>query len=101
MSVSNNLYYAVLTMDSYNRSAPDGSGPRALAVPGDTGQPSEVIALGDATLQRTPLPNGYQNVGFFATACDLNGEVVISYRGTDFGAPGANAPKSTFQSQAC
>lgn len=78
MSVSNELYYAVLAMDAYNRINRDDD-PQALAVPG--------TAVGFATLRAADVrnqPDGYQNVGFFATAYDLNGEVVISYRGTDF-----------------
>lgn len=77
MSVSNNLYYAILAMDAYNR-INRGDDPQALAVLG--------TAIGNATLRTDDLqnlPNGYQNAGFFATAYDLNGEVVISFRGTD------------------
>lgn len=78
MSVSPNLYYAVLAMDSYNRQR-TGDDPQALAVPG--------AIVGYAVL-RTPdlqnLPGGYQDVGFFATAYDLNGEVEAHFVGRAF-----------------
>ncbi len=78
MAVSNELYYAVLAMDAYNRVSRDDDS-QALAVPGTT--------VGLAMLRAADVrnqPNGYQHVGFFATAYDLNGEVVIACRGTDF-----------------
>jgi Ca2+-binding RTX toxin-like protein len=78
MAVSNELYYAVLAMDAYNR-VNRVSDPLAFAVPG--------TIVGFARLRTEALeslPSGYENAGFFATAYDLEGEVVISYRGTDF-----------------
>lgn len=78
MAVSNDLYYAVLAMDSYNRQRV-GEDPVAMVVPG--------TAVGNAQLRIADLQNGlpanYDSVGFFATAYDLNGDIVISYRGTD------------------
>lgn len=80
MSVSNNLYYAVLAMDAYNRAEKTGDSV-ALLLPGDS--PGAPAQIGVADRLNTPLPNGYGVAGFFATAYDLNGEVVISFRGTD------------------
>ena len=80
MNISNNLYYAILAMDAYNRAEKTGD-PVALLLPGDS--PGAPAQIGIADRLNTPLPNGYGLAGFFATAYDLNGEVVISFRGTD------------------
>ena len=73
MTVSNELYYAILSMDSYNRQRVS-TDPIAFVVDG--------TQLGNATLREgdlANLPAGYDSIGFFATAYDLNGEIVISY----------------------
>ncbi len=75
MTLSPNLYYAVLAMDAYNRFQRPND-PVGLAVVGSQ--------VGNAIRRTDQLPDGYQNTGFFATAYDLGGRVVISYRGTDF-----------------
>ncbi len=97
MSVSENLYAAILAMDSYNRLAPDGGGVRALAIPGDDGGAQQTIQVGEAILRRDALPTDYQQTGFFATAYDLSigGEdkTIISFRGTDEGAGDLEADK--------
>ena len=69
-------------MDAYNRGQV-GSDSRGLFIPNDNGG-GQVGNAARLDPDDAPLPNGYQNVGFFAIAYDLNGEVVISYRGTDF-----------------
>ncbi|MDZ7627959.1 MAG: hypothetical protein U5J99_06065 [Parvularculaceae bacterium] len=88
MTVSQELYYAIFSMDAYNRFQDAEADPVGLAVSGDV--------IGYAIRRTDQLPAGYQNSGFFATAYDLNGEVVISYRGTDFGAPGAELWEDVF-----
>ena len=79
MTISNNLYAAVLSMDAYNRVQDAGVDDFAFEVSG--------TALGNATrITSAQLPTGYNDIGFFATAWTLNGETIIAFRGTDFGA---------------
>jgi hypothetical protein len=71
MSISDDLFLAILAMDSYNRVDAPG-----LTVEGDE--------IGTATLRTDLLPEGWQDASFFAQAYTLaNGKTVISYRGTD------------------
>ena len=81
MTLSNELYYAILAMDAYNRGPDDDN--KGLIVIDNT-------AVGNATIEAV---NGPQNdpdftrafaAGFFASAYDLNGQTIISFRGTDF-----------------
>jgi len=81
VAISNELYYAILAMDAYNRGVTGGNS-RELFVPNDIGGGH----LGAATRldqNATPLPTGYQNNGFFATDYDLNGVLVNPSRRTD------------------
>jgi hypothetical protein len=74
--MNNDVFLAILAMDSYNR------GPGAN-INGLTGEP----AIGTArfvTDSVAKLGPGSQNSGFYATAYTWNGETVISYRGTNF-----------------
>jgi hypothetical protein len=96
MTISKDLFLAILSMDAYNRgygagisdggeNDPDGLGGIESHIGGATiVNQSNVAANSDAV-----------NAGFYAIAYDWNGETVISYRGTDnpdfFGtAPGAS-----------
>jgi hypothetical protein len=77
MAISNNLFSAILAMDSYNRSYSQG-----LVVTG-TQLGNAVLSfdsseLKDANQQRLDAP-----VSFFAQAYVWQGQTVISYRGTD------------------
>ncbi len=77
MSISPELLYAILAMDSYNRGY----------LPGITGLGGEGSAIGTATVRKdaTQLlnPGEAQDAGFYAVAYDTEYGTVISYRGTD------------------
>jgi hypothetical protein len=68
--VNSNLLLAILSMDAYNRGG--GSASRGLVVDADV--------VGGATVDISKTDN---LTGFFAQAYDLNGQKIISYRGTD------------------
>ncbi len=69
------LLRALLAMDAYNQ----GYSPGVKSVGGQ---------IGEATQLSVALPNGSQNVGFYALAYSLpDGSKIISYRGTDQNAP--------------
>jgi hypothetical protein len=70
MPISEELFKAVLAMDSYNRG--DNAG---IAVSGSE--------IGTATVRTDDLPVGSGDASFFAQAYDWNSETIISYRGTD------------------
>ncbi|GAB7550952.1 hypothetical protein NRB_04480 [Novosphingobium sp. 11B] len=75
MSIDQNVFLSILAMDSYNR------GPaQNLDVPGSS--------LGNATFSFNNdsialLGNSSLSTGFYAAAYTWNGQIVISYRGTD------------------
>ncbi|MFX6930233.1 hypothetical protein ABTH73_19845, partial [Acinetobacter baumannii] len=68
MSVSDDLFLAILAMDSYNR----GYSPHIANIPGSR--------VGGATLDKQ-LENS--SVGFAAQSYNWGTQKVISYRGTD------------------
>ena len=77
MTVSKELLYAILAMDSYNRGYDEGI----------TGLGAIGSSIGGAILvQQSDTQEGKPGVaaGFYAAAYDVDGAVVISYRGTDF-----------------
>jgi hypothetical protein len=69
MPISQDLFFAILSMDAYNRNYNE-----AMLVNG--------TQLGNATLLSVPNPTGFVNASFFAQASTWNGQTVISYRGT-------------------
>ena len=77
MSISPELLYAILSMDSYNRGYE----------PGITGLGGENSLIGTAMVRKdaTQLlnPGEAQAAGFYAVAYDTEYGTVISYRGTD------------------
>jgi hypothetical protein len=76
MTISKELMYALLAMDSYNRGYDQG-------VAGLGGAGSKI---GSAILQVSPNSislTDWQAAGFYAASYTFNGETVISYRGTD------------------
>jgi hypothetical protein len=73
MTITNDLFLAILAMDSYNRGYNAG-----LVVPG--------TQIGSATLGRGTNADTEPNAvtaSFFAQSYSWNGQTVISYRGTD------------------
>ncbi len=96
MTISKDLFLAILAMDSYNRGygagiedpAATGGG---LGVTGST----KAYKVGNATIKDVDLPTGSQDAGFYAISYKLDETVgtgtdvlakdttIISYRGTD------------------
>ena len=74
MTLSSELFNAILSMDAYNRGY-DSS----ITL-------SEVVGtqIGGATITVTRGQNDAQDIGFYALAYDYNGETIVSYRGTDY-----------------
>ncbi|MCP4183594.1 MAG: hypothetical protein GY761_09795 [Hyphomicrobiales bacterium] len=70
MPVSNELMYAILAMDSYNRGYGEGI---------EHGKTS----IGNAVFDQDDVSQEAIAAGFYAAAYTYNGETVISYRGTD------------------
>jgi hypothetical protein len=75
MAISPELLQAILAMDAYNRG--DNLELRGLSV--DTPRVGDAILLANFKPTDRALA-----AGFFASAYDLNGQTVISFRGTDF-----------------
>ena len=80
MAISEDLFLAILAMDSYNRGYNAGLN---LAVFGVSG-----TQIGNAEIRTDELPLGYEAASFFAQAYSWNGRTVISYRGTRKGFTG-------------
>lgn len=70
MTTSNELMYAILAMDSYNRGYGEG------IKHGET-------AIGNAAFVQDDISQEAQAAGFYAAAYSYNNETVISYRGTN------------------
>lgn len=78
MAISNDLFMAILAMDTYNR----GYNPAISGLSDAAG-----TQIGNATLQSTSatkLPQGVaEDASFYAQSYTWNGQTVIAYRGTD------------------
>lgn len=72
--MSNELFHAILAMDSYNR----GYGAKLTGLSDAIG-----TKLGNATVIGSAGDAAAQADGFYAIAYELNGQKIISYRGTD------------------
>ena len=70
MTISRDLFLAILALDSYNRGYSPG-----LQLSGNQ--------LGLATVTKDDFTEDERSLGFYATSYNWNGEKVISYRGTD------------------
>jgi hypothetical protein len=75
MTLSSELEFALLSLDSYNRGYNPG-------IPGLGDAPGTQV--GNWTILDIDLPTGSEAAGFYAAAYqDASGNIVISYRGTD------------------
>ena len=84
------LLKAILAMDSYNRGYNSGINLNQYNPDGSLKKSSHSLVdnyLGDVkifdTSTRVFVNNGAQNIGFYGIAYQHNGEVIISYPGTD------------------
>jgi hypothetical protein len=84
MSISPELLYAILSLDSYNRGYNPGittAGPDGL---GEFGQVGPYSVVSPLSLGRTEAQYAeWQTANFYAAAYLNGGTIVISYRGTD------------------
>ena len=72
--MDNDVFRAILALDSYNRGYH----------PGIEGLSSAVgTNIGMATIIGDDGQQAAQDIGFYAIAYEWNGETIISYRGTD------------------
>jgi hypothetical protein len=80
--MNRDLFLAILAMDSYNRGY--GAGVNGLAETGSIGN-ATIRAFGEDEQK------GWEAAGFYAIGYTLNGERIISYRGTNFETTGGLA----------
>ena len=76
MSISPELLYAILAMDSYNRGY--GEGVEGLGGIGSSIGDAEFVVQSNIIATSDEVA-----AGFYASAYEVDGAVVISYRGTD------------------
>jgi hypothetical protein len=82
MTISKELYLAILSMDAYNRGYGAGIADGGKADTDGLGEAGSQI--GQATVKAVDLPIGAQAAGFYAVAYDdPTYGTIISYRGTD------------------
>lgn len=89
MTISKDLFLAILSMDAYNRGYDAGMTDNGSNDPDGLGEAGSHI--GNATVKAVELPQGSESVGFYAIAYTLDaavgtmaaGQTIISYRGTD------------------
>lgn len=75
MTISNELFNAILSLDAYNRGY-DAS----IELPDSIN-----TQIGTATITMTRGQSDAQDIGFYALAYNYNGETIVSIRGTDDG----------------
>ena len=78
MTISNELFLAILSMDAYNRGYLAAMGTKDSGIGG--------TSIGNATIGNSSSVLGTeisQNASFFAQSYTLDGKTIISYRGTD------------------
>ncbi len=75
MAISNDLFLAILAMDSYNRGYNAGLGDPETGLPG--------TQIGNAVLGISDQSTAAKAASFFAQSYTWNGQTIISYRGTD------------------
>ena len=86
MTISQGLL-SILAMDAYNRGYGVGR-PNVLGIQRQDSSVGEVI--GTATIIKDDVLANAQDNGFYAAAYQVNGEIVISFRGTDDGSDAWN-----------
>lgn len=76
MTISDDLFRAILAMDVYNRGYNAGV---------DLGPASDVagVQIGNASISKTKGDAEAQSASFYAVAYAWNNHQIISYRGTD------------------
>jgi hypothetical protein len=75
MSISNNLMLAILAMDSYNRGYDAG-----IDLPADRANVGNAVVGRGTDVAAEPQA---ASASFYAQSYSWNGQIVISYRGTD------------------
>ncbi|MEX3012039.1 hypothetical protein [Hoeflea sp. TYP-13] len=90
MSISKDLFLAILSMDSYNRgynAGIDFANSDASDGSAEIGTATVSYNLNDAGISQAALDAGFYAVAYTISGSvnipELNGETVISYRGTD------------------
>ena len=99
MTISKDLFLAILSMDSYNRGYEAGIADGGNGDPDGLGETKDVSKIGNATVSLAPkdvsqeFADSAQAAGFYAIAYEITdgagidgldtGDTVISYRGTD------------------
>lgn len=80
MAISNDLFMAILAMDTYNRGYNSSMGNK------DTGLGGVGSQIGNASVSKQSdqaVNSAAVNASFYAQSYMLNGKTIISYRGTD------------------
>jgi hypothetical protein len=83
MSLSTQLTYAILSMDSYNRGYHSGIIFGDNPSTNNYSDDSLTTQIGNATIIANRGEADAQVIGFYALAYEINGVTIISYRGTD------------------
>jgi len=78
MNISPELLYAILAMDSYNRGYDEG-----IVLPDAKGTAIGPAKISDRIQDFEGFASQAEAAGFYASAYEVDGAVVISYRGTD------------------
>lgn len=81
MTMSRDLFLAILAMDSYNRGYNQSVG--GLPEEGSLGSATIVSRSEIFGSEADAVFQNWQDAGFYAIAYNWNGETIISYRGTD------------------
>jgi hypothetical protein len=81
MTMSRDLFLAILSMDSYNR----GYGRGVKFSESDTASINNEVGqkIGGASITRQDVSQGALTAGFYALSYNWNGETIIAYRGSD------------------
>ncbi|MEM7461741.1 MAG: hypothetical protein AAF362_03595 [Pseudomonadota bacterium] len=84
MSMSDDLMLAILAMDSYNRGYSAGISGLGVSDASNTYKLGEATIINDSRVIVDENGNQLDEAaGFYAVAYELNGQKMISYRGTD------------------